>query len=124
MAGYLRDHWAEENGPHWRPDSPLGEPACRVRIGRAASKLSALRKPAFNLIKTVTPPTPARVNSMRRRQDIATINPDGLAAILARFASGSLLRLPWTRPAGRALPFDFRALATIRKPPSPRTHVS
>ncbi|HBJ88273.1 MAG TPA: ISAs1 family transposase [Verrucomicrobiales bacterium] len=86
LAEIARSHWSVENSLHWRLDVQWGED--QSRAGKAATNLSALRKLAMNLLRTVPPPVrkPATV-SMRRRHYIATINPNYLAALLAHFAS-------------------------------------
>jgi predicted transposase YbfD/YdcC len=88
LAGIARSHWSVENALHWRLDVQWGEDQSRARLGKAATNLSALRKLAINLLRTVPPPVrkPRQV-SMRRRHYIATINPNYLAALLAHFAS-------------------------------------
>lgn len=88
LADIARSHWSVENALHWRLDVQWGEDQSRARAGKAATNLSALRKLAMNLLRTVPPPVrnPATV-SLRRRHYIATINPNYLATLLAHFAS-------------------------------------
>jgi predicted transposase YbfD/YdcC len=48
-----------ETSLHWRLDVLMGEDACRVRKGKAAINLAALRRITLNVLKT-HPPFPGQ----------------------------------------------------------------
>ncbi len=50
-----RQHWAIENGLHYRRDATLGEDASRVRKGAAPQVMAALRNSIVHALAAVTP---------------------------------------------------------------------
>jgi hypothetical protein len=53
LLGLRRGHWQIENGLHYIRDVTLGEDACRVRKGAAASVLAGLRNAALVLLDSL-----------------------------------------------------------------------
>src|SRR5436305_1460339 len=51
LAGYVRNHWAIENGLHWVLDVAFREDDSRTRAGHAAANLGLLRRVAVSLLK-------------------------------------------------------------------------
>ncbi len=49
-----RKHWSIENSLHYVLDVIFKEDECRVRLGKAARNLSALRKLALNVVSRIT----------------------------------------------------------------------
>lgn len=51
LAGYVRGHWAIENGLHWCLDVSFGEDANRTRDRNAGANLGVIRRAAASLLK-------------------------------------------------------------------------
>ncbi len=51
LLALIRDHWGIENGSHYVRDVTLGEDACRVRRGHAATVLAGVRTAALSLLR-------------------------------------------------------------------------
>ena len=49
LLGLTRQHWAIENGAHYRRDVTLGEDASRIRKGSAPQVMAALRNTVLHL---------------------------------------------------------------------------
>jgi hypothetical protein len=52
-----RDHWAIENGLHYRRDVTLGEDTSRVRKGVAPQVMAALRNSVIHVLSGLTAPS-------------------------------------------------------------------
>ena len=60
----VREHWAVENGSHYRRDVTLGEDACRVRKGSAPQFLACIRNTIIHLVKDVASSLAAAIRKL------------------------------------------------------------
>ena len=51
IAPMIRNHWAIENGLHWRLDVILHEDLSRVRVDHGPENFAVLRRFALNLLR-------------------------------------------------------------------------
>ena len=51
FAQAVRDHWSNDNRPHWQLDVTFQEDQCRLRKGNADANFSTLRRTALSLLK-------------------------------------------------------------------------
>jgi predicted transposase YbfD/YdcC len=64
LLGLVREHWAIENGLHYRRDVTMGEDASRVRKGNAPEVMAALRNSVIGLLSGVRDGLAAAIRRM------------------------------------------------------------
>lgn len=64
-SGYVRGHWAIENGLHWQLDVTFGEDEARVRKDRGPINLHLIRKWALHLLSKE--PSPISIKRKRKK---------------------------------------------------------
>ena len=81
VADLVRGHWGVENSLHWVLDDTFQEDRCRLRTGRAARNMAALRRIALNFLTLMQQFFWPKV-SIRRLRKIAACNPARLEPIM------------------------------------------
>jgi len=77
LASAVREHWSIENQLHWVLDVSLGEDACQIYRGNAATNLATMRHFGLNMLRAEK-----RKMSIRRKQRQALMNEAYLDAVL------------------------------------------
>ena len=77
LSRAAREHWGIENQLHWVLDVSLGEDACQIYRGNAATNLATMRHFSLNMLRAEK-----RKMSIRRKQRQALMNEAYLDAVL------------------------------------------
>ncbi|EJI86382.1 H repeat-associated protein yhhI [Alishewanella aestuarii B11] len=77
LSSAVREHWSIENQLHWVLDVSLGEDACQIYRGNAATNLATMRHFGLNMLRAEK-----RKMSIRRKQRQALMNEAYLDAVL------------------------------------------